>query len=172
MTSITTLLKKHFDAELLFTDTDSLAYEIKSEDIYEEFFKQKHLFDFSNFPRDSKFYDNQNEMVLGKLKHQYREISINKFVALKSKIHSMLSDDGKESHTAKGVNIATEFQEFKDTLFNKKVIKHKMKRIQSKKHKPGKHEINKTSLSCFDDKRYVLNEGVHTLAHFHKDLRK
>ena len=172
MTSITTLLKKHFDAELLFTDTDSLAYEIKSEDIYEEFFKQKHLFDFSNFPRDSKFYDNQNEMVLGKMKHQYREISINKFVALKSKIHSMLSDDGKESHTAKGVNIATEFHEFKDTLFNKKVIKHKMKRIQSKKHKPGKHEINKTSLSCFDDKRYVLNEGVHTLAHFHKDLRK
>ena len=38
MTSITTLLKKHFDAKLLFTDTDSLTYEIKSEDIYEEFF--------------------------------------------------------------------------------------------------------------------------------------
>ena len=157
---------------MLFTDTDSLTYEIKSEDIYEEFFKQKHLFDFSNFPRDSKFYDNQNEMVVGKMKHQYREISINKFVALKSKINSMLSDDGKESNTAKGVNIATEFNEFKDTLFNKKVIKHKMKRIQSKKHKLGIYEINKTSLSCFDDKRYVLNVGVHTLAYFHKDLRK
>ena len=42
-------IKKHFDAELLFTDTDSLTYEIKSEDIYKEFFKRKHLFDFSNF---------------------------------------------------------------------------------------------------------------------------
>ena len=39
MTSITALLKKHFDAELLFTDTDSLTYEIKSKDVYEEFFK-------------------------------------------------------------------------------------------------------------------------------------
>ena len=44
-------IKKHFDAELLFTDTDSLTYEIKSEDIYEEFFKHIHLFDFSNYPK-------------------------------------------------------------------------------------------------------------------------
>ena len=42
-----------FDAELLFTDTDSLTYEIKSGDVYEEFFKHKHLFDFSNFSKDS-----------------------------------------------------------------------------------------------------------------------
>ena len=46
---------KHFDAELLFTDTDSLTYEIKSEDVYEEFFKLKHLFDISNYPKDSVF---------------------------------------------------------------------------------------------------------------------
>ena len=44
-------IKKHFDAELLFTDTDSLTYEIKSEDVYEELFKHKHLFDFSNYPK-------------------------------------------------------------------------------------------------------------------------
>ena len=43
-------IKKHFDDELLFTDTDGLTYEIKSENVYEEFFKYKHLFDFSNFP--------------------------------------------------------------------------------------------------------------------------
>ena len=57
MTSITTSLKK-IDAELLLTDTDSLTYEIKLEDVYEEFFKQELLFDFSNFSKDSKFYDN------------------------------------------------------------------------------------------------------------------
>ena len=49
--------KKHFDAELLFTDTDSLTYEIKSENVYEEVFKHKHLFDFSNFPKNSKFFE-------------------------------------------------------------------------------------------------------------------
>ena len=64
----------------------------------------------------------------------------------------MKNIDGKESNTAKGVNIATEFNEFKDTLFNKKVVRHKMKRIQSKKHKIGTYKVNKISLSCFDDK--------------------
>ena len=95
-----------------------------------------------------------------------------KLVGLKSKMHSMKNVHGKESNTAKGVNIATEFNEFKDTLFNKKVFRHKMKRIQSKKHKLGTYEINKISLSCFDDKRFVLNDGIHTLAYSHKNLRK
>ena len=45
-----------------------------------------------------------------------------------------------------------------------------MKRIQSKKHKLGTYEINKISLLCFDDKRFVLNDSIHTLAYFHKDI--
>ena len=61
-------IKKNFDAELLFTDTDSLTYEIKSEDVYEEFFKHKHLFDFSNYPEDSKFFDPTSKNVIGKMK--------------------------------------------------------------------------------------------------------
>ena len=155
---------------MLFTDTDSLTYEIKSEDVYGEFFKHKHMFDFSNFPKDSKFYDNQNEMVVGKIKVVNKGIAINKFDGLKSKMHSVLSDGGKESNTAKGVNIATDFNEFRDISFNKKVVRHKMKRIQSKKHKLETYEINKISLSVFDDKRFVLNDGIHTLAYFHEDI--
>ena len=80
--------------------------------------------------------------------------------------------NGSESSTTKGVNIATEFNEFKNILFNKKVIRHKMKRMQAKKHKIGNYEIGKISLSCFDDKRYVLDDGVNTLAYFHKDCNK
>ena len=94
------------------------------------------------------------------------------FVRLKSKMYSIKNIDSKEPNTAKGVNIATEFNEFKDTLFNKKVVRHKMKRIQSKKHKIGTYKINKISLLCFDDKRFVLDDGIHTLDYFHKDLRK
>ena len=48
-------IKKNFNAELLFTDTGSLVYEIKSENVYEEFFKWTDLFDFSNYSKDSKF---------------------------------------------------------------------------------------------------------------------
>ena len=137
MTFITTLLKK-IDAELLFTDTDSLTYEITSEDNYEEFFKSKHLFDFdfSHFSKDSKFYDNQNEIVIGKMKVLNKGIPIDRFPRLKSKMYSILLDDGKESSRAKGVNIGTEFNEFRDTLFNnkkKKMLRHKMERIQNKK---------------------------------------
>ena len=62
-------IKKHFNAELLFSDTDSLTYEIKSEDGYEEFFNYNHLFDFSHFSKDSKFQDNQNEIVDDKIKN-------------------------------------------------------------------------------------------------------
>ena len=84
----------------------------------------------------------------------------------------MKNIDGNESNTAKGVNIATEFKEIKNTLFNKKVVRHKMKRIRSKKHKIGAYEINKISLSCFEDKRFVLVDEIPTVACFYKDFKK
>ena len=71
-------------------------------------------------------------MAVGKIKIVYRGIPINKFVGLKSKMYSLLSDNGKESNTAKGVNIATEFNEFKDTLFNKNVLTRNKKNSKKK----------------------------------------
>ena len=76
-------IKKNFNAELLFTDTDSLTYEIKSEDVYEEFFNRKHLFDFSNYPKDSKFFDPTNKKVIAKMKDLPGEKIIHEFVGLK-----------------------------------------------------------------------------------------
>ena len=122
-----------------------------NQNVYEEYFKHKQLSDFSKFSKDSKFYDSQNERVVGKMIDKYKGIPINKFVGLKSKMHSMLSNDGKESNIAKGINTATDLNEFRDTLFNKKIISVIMKRIQSKKHKLGTYEINNISLWCFDD---------------------
>ena len=108
--------------------------------------------------------------VISKMKDESEGKIIDEFVRLKSKMYSMKNVNGKESNTAKGVNIATEFNELKDTLFHKEISRRKMRRIQGKKHKMGTYEINKISLSCFDDKRFVLNDGIHTLAYFHKDL--
>ena len=109
MTSIKALLKKHFDAELLFTDTDSLTYEIKSKDVYEGFFKHKHLFDFSNYPEDSKIFDPTNKRVIGKMKDEFEGKVISEFDGLKPKMYSMKNIDSKESNMAKRVNIGTEF---------------------------------------------------------------
>ena len=64
-------IKKNFNAELLFTDTDSLTYETKSENVYKEFYKWKNLFDLSNYSKDSTFYDDTNNKVVGKMKVEY-----------------------------------------------------------------------------------------------------
>ena len=65
-------IKKPFDAELLLTDTDSLTYQVKSKDVYEEFLNHKHVFDLSNYPKDSKFFDPTNKKVIGKMKDEKR----------------------------------------------------------------------------------------------------
>ena len=67
--------------------------------------------------------------------------------------------------------MVTEFDKFKDILFNEKIIRHKMKRTQIKKHKLGTYELGtyKIFSSCFDDKKYELDDGIYTLAYFHKD---
>ena len=153
-------LKKNSDVELLFTNTHSLTYEIKSEIVYEKFFKWKDLFDFSNYSKDSNFLIKLMKNLLAK-----RKMNLVELLLLNSmkKIHG-----NKECNTVKGVSIATEFGKFKDVSFNEKTIRHKMKRIQSKRHKLGTSETDKISLSCFDDKRYMLDDGIRTLAYFHK----
>ena len=103
------------------------------------------------------------------MKDGFGGVIVTEFVGLKSKMYSMKKIDGKEYNTAKGVNVVTEFNKFKDVLFNEKIIRHKMKTIQSKKHRLRTYEIDKISLSCFYNKRYVLDDGIHTLAYFHKD---
>ena len=77
-------IKKNFDAELLFTDIDSLAYEKKPENVYEEFYKWKDLlFDFSNYSKDSIFYDDTNKKVIGKTKDVYGGVGIDEFIGRK-----------------------------------------------------------------------------------------
>ena len=76
-------IKKHFNAELLFIDIDSLTYEIKSKNVYEDFLKHKGLFEFSNYPKDLKFFDETNKKVIGKLKDQFGGVVVDKFVGLK-----------------------------------------------------------------------------------------
>ena len=87
------------------------------------------------------------------MKNEFSGVSFDEFVGLE--MYSIKKIDGSESSTAKGVNIATEFNEFKDVFFNKKIIIHKMKRMQAKKHKIRTYEIDKIPLSCSDDKRQV-----------------
>ena len=67
-------IKSKFDAKLLFTDTDSLVYEIKTKDAYEDFYQGKNLFDFSYYPLDSKFFEPVNKKVIGKMKYEFKDV--------------------------------------------------------------------------------------------------
>ena len=82
----------------------------------------------------------------------------------------MIGSDDKEINKAKGINKKLRHQEYLDVLFNEKVVRHGMKRIQSKLHEIGTYDVFKVSLTCFDDKRYVLDDGINTLAYFHKNI--
>ena len=129
MTSITASLKNTWRWIVIYWHRQFYLWSKirKSEDVHEELFNHEHLFGFSNYPKDSKLFDPTNKKAIGKMKDESEGKIIGEFVGLKSKMYSMKNIDGKESNTAKGVNIATEFNEFKDTLFNNKIgKKHKM----------------------------------------------
>ena len=117
----------------MFTDTDSLVYETNTEDFYEDFNQDKNLFDFSDYPLNSKIFDTVNQKVISKMKDEIKGRIISEFVELKSKVCSLIDIDDKE--VTKGVNKKVKHKEFVEVLFNKKVIRHNMKRIQSNLHR-------------------------------------
>ena len=85
--------------------------------------------------------------------------AIAEFVGLKPKIYSYLVDKNNEHKRAKVLNknvfVTINHNEYKDVLLNKKLSRHSMNEIQSKDHIIGTYEIDKISLSCFDDKTYI-----------------
>ena len=125
------------------------------------------MFDFSNYSTKSKYYNNSNKLVIGKMKHETRGVAIEEFVQLKPKMYSFLVDNS-EPKKAKGVNknvaATISHNEYKDVLLTNTCIRQSMNRIQSKDHRIGTYEINKISLSCFDDKTYIQNNGCNGLA--------
>ena len=82
-------IKNKYDnkSKLLFTNTDSLMYEIETEDVYEDLGSNKEMFDFSNYSTKSKYYDDSNKLVIGKMKDETG------FVRLKTKMYSFLVDN-------------------------------------------------------------------------------
>ena len=159
-------------AKLLFTDTDSLTYEIEAEDVYQDFWNDKDKSDNSDYPENFPYYDKTNKMVIGKFKDEATSIPIVEFVDLKSKMYSYIKNDEKGGKTAKGIkkNVIKnyiKYEDYKNVLLDSKQLHHKMKNIRSQKHQLGSYEINKISLSCFDDKRYIHTNGITSYAYRH-----
>ena len=163
-------------AKLLFTDTDSLTYEIEAEDVYQDFWNDKDRFDNGDYPESSPYFDKTNKKVIGKFKDEACGIPITEFIGLRSKMYSYIKDNNKGGKTAKGIkkNIIKnniKHTDYKNVLLENKQMQHTMKTIRSIKHQLGSYELNKVSLSCFDDKRYIANNGIKSFAYGHHCIK-
>ena len=161
-------------AKLLFTDTDSLCYHIITDDVYEDLYNHKDMFDNSDYSKSSKFYFDENKKVIGKFKDEAAGNPIADFLGLKSKMYSyeveLPSGEIKNNKKAKGVkkNVIKrdlDHSDYLSVLQNKTIQNHKMKTIRSDHLVVSSYGINKISLSCYDDKRYILDDGITSYAY-------
>jgi hypothetical protein len=171
-------MKKKFakNCKLLYTDTDSLIYEIICDDIYEVMKQDLNLFDTSDYPVDNVYnMPLVNKKVVGLMKDECNGKIITEFVGLRSKMYSLRVEGkdfikkvkGVKSHVVK--NTIT-FDHFKNCLFNDTQEIREQRTITSKFHKIYTEKQTKLALSPFDNKRYLLGKNTDTLAWGHKNI--
>ena len=81
--------RKYSNSTLLFTDTDSLTYQIQADNVYKGLYADKHLFDFSGYEKESTFYNDKNKKIIGKMKDELNREIIEDFVGLRAEINSL-----------------------------------------------------------------------------------
>ena len=167
-------------AKLLFTDTDSLMYEIETEDFYKDISGDvKDRFDTSDYPENhpSGIPTGENKKVLGMMKDEAAGKIIKEFVGLRSKLYSFVMDDGGETKKCKGikkqvVKRSIRHEDYKTCLTTGKELLRKQNILRSYEHEVYTEEVNKVALSALDDKRYILSDGMDTLAWGHYKIQQ
>ena len=169
-----TYIKEKYEnnAELLFTDTDSLMYQIKTKDFYKDISPDiLTKFDTSDYPSNHKsgILTGANKKVIGMFKDEVAGKQITHFVGLRPKLYSFKIEEDREVRKCKGIkkNVVKkklDFDDYVKCLFSGEKEMRKMKIIRSEKHDIYSKEVNKIALSNEDDKRIVLEDKVHTLA--------
>ena len=166
-------------AKLLFTDTDSLLYEIQTEDFYKDISGDvKDRFDTSDYPKGhpSGIPTGVNKKVLGMFKDEAAGKIIKEFVGLRAKLYSYKMDEGKENKRCKGIKKAVveksiTHEDYKTCLETGKEQLRRQNIIRSYEHALYTEEVNKVALSAADDKRYLLKDSFDTLAWGHYKIK-
>ena len=159
-------------AELLFTDTDSLMFQIYTDDFYKDIIPDiLTKFDTSDYPPNHKsgIPTGVNKKVIGMFKDEVAGKQITHFVGLRPKLYSFKVEDEKDLKKCKGIkkNVVKKKLDFNDyvkCLFSGEKEMRKMKIIRSEKHEIYSKEVNKIALSNEDDKRKIFKDNIHTLA--------
>ena len=173
------VMKPVFDdrIQLLYTDTDSLLYEIRSTDPYAELAQAGQIgwFNFSNFPTEYPCHDDSNKRVPGLLKDECNARPIREFVGLCSSMYSIsVEGSKKEVKIAKGVKKSViennlKFSNYLECLLCEQSYEHDFKCICSSRHSVHTLRMKKKTLSSFDDKRFLLNM-MHSIRYDYKNM--
>ena len=165
-------LKKQYGekCELLYTDTDSLLLKIETEDVYKDIKANENFYDTSDYPKEHPLHSTVNKKVLGKMKYECAGTPISEYVGLRSKMYSILKADEKNIRKAKGVkkNVVKKqikHEQYKQVLFSKEQMWHGMNILRSEGHEIYGMHVNKISLSPFDSKRWIADDGINTKAY-------
>lgn len=163
-------------AKLLLTDTDSFIYRIQCEDIYKDMMEDIDRFDTSDYPSDHPLHSADNKKVLGKMKDETNGVPVEAFVGLRTKMYS-LKYGSSEHKRAKGVKRSLvsktlRYGDFETILLTQSSRYDQMNFIRSHRHEIYSVTLNKRSLSCFDDKRFIMDNGIDTLAYGHYRINK
>ena len=164
-------IKKHWPgnkSRLLFTDTDSLCYEFKTNgDFYRKLGaanKEADIMDFSNYDKDNPLFSMRHHLLPGKFKDEMGGKIISMFIGARSKMYSIQMSDGSCKKTAKGITkpCKEKLDHFKDYLriIEKKTFNYcTMGRLISKKHQIFTVKSSKIGISPLNDKRYFEENG-------------
>jgi len=168
-------IKKKFGskANLLFMETDSLCYEIETEDFFKDISADvQEKFGTSNFSPNhlSGIPTGINKKVPGMFKDEAGGEIIEEFVGLRAKLYAIKKLDGEEEKKCKGVkrNVIRNkisFNDYKDVLFSGKEVLRTTNVIRSRQHNLSTEQVNKIALSVIDDKRIIQPDKINTLAH-------
>ena len=142
-----------------------------SSDVYKDMKECSWMYDTSNYPNDHPLYDNRNKKALGKMKDECGGRVINEVIAVRPKMYSVEVGE-KNVRKAKGVKkcvIEKEIthEHYKEALLERKQFMHKMKILRSEGHEMYGMCMNKISISPFDTKRWIAEDGIHTAAYGH-----
>ena len=152
--------------KLLFTDTDSLCYEIETEDFYEDISNDVEKgFDTGNFPKDhpSGIPVGKNKKIPGLMKDEAGGKIIEEFVGLRAKLYSYKMFEGKEEKKCKGIKKSI----VKKDIFHEDYRYRKLNVIRSRRHEIFSETVNKIALSANDDKRIIMEDKISTFAFGH-----
>jgi hypothetical protein len=130
--------------------------------------------DFSNYPKEHFLYNNPS-VKIGRFKDETSSIPPSSFIGLKSKCYSLECEE-KNHVKAKGTpNAVTKtytHQHYREVLENASTLEAEFNAIRSENRHIYIKQHTRLSLNAYDDKRYLLADGIHSLAYGHKQIRK